>query len=70
MAIEGNEKDTTSIKKTFLKKNKASGRVPKDFHTLDYQDCFVGVKVNILIKQQFLVKDKTKVFPSVFGLQN
>jgi len=35
MAIESDGKDITSVKKTFLKRNEASGRVPKDFHTLD-----------------------------------
>ena len=48
--MEGNGEDTTSIKKMFLKGNEASGRVSKDFHILDCQDCFVGIKVNVLIK--------------------
>jgi len=50
MAIESNREDTTSIKKTFLKGNEASGRVPKDFHILDCQDHFVSIKVDMLMK--------------------
>jgi len=48
--MKGNVEDTTSIKKMFLKENEASDRVSEDFHTLDCQDYFVGIKVNVLIK--------------------
>ena len=35
MAIKSNEEDTTSVKKTFLKGDKNSGRVSENFHILD-----------------------------------
>jgi len=70
VAIESNREDTTSVKKMFLKRDEVSGEVPKDFHTLDYQNCFVSIEVNVLMKQQFSVEDESEVFPSVFGLQN
>ena len=70
MAIEDNREDADSIEKAFLKGYKASGGVSKDFHTLDYQNHFIGIEDNMLMKQQFSVKDEAEIFPSVFGLQN
>ena len=70
MAIGGDEKDTTSVKKMFLKRDEASGGVPEDFHTLDCQNHFVSIEVDVLMKWQFSIEDESKVFPSVFGIQN
>ena len=50
MAIESNEEDTDSVEKAFLKGDKASDRVSKDFHILDCQTYFISVEVNMLIK--------------------
>ena len=50
MAIGGDEKDTTSVKKMFLKRDEASGGVPEDFHTLDCQNHFVSIEVDVLMK--------------------
>ena len=51
MAIEDNREDADSIEKAFLKGYKASGGVSKDFHTLDYQNHFIGIEDNVLMKQ-------------------
>ena len=68
--IEGNGEDAASVKKMFLKGDEASGGVSKDPHTLDSQDHFVGIEVDVLIEWKFSIKDETKILPSVFGLQN
>ena len=53
MAIESNRENTTSVKKMFLKGDEVSSRVSEDFHTLDCQDCFVGIKVDVLMKLRY-----------------
>ena len=70
ITIEGDGEDTASVKKMFLKEDKTSDRVSEDLHILDSWDYFVGMEVDMLMEWNFPVKDKTKVLPSVFGLQD
>ena len=62
--------DATSVKKLFLKENEVSGGISEDFYILDCWDCFVGIKVDVLVKWQFSVNDKPEIFPDILVLQD
>jgi len=50
ITIESNREDAASVKKMFLKGDEASGKVSEDSHTLDSQDYFVGIEVDMLME--------------------
>ena len=68
--IESNWKNAASIEKMFLVRYQISYQVSKNFHTLDHWDCLVGIEVDMLMKQNFSIKDEPQIFPSIFGIEH
>ena len=68
--IEHNGHDAYSVKKLFIQRQQSPGKITQHFHTLDSRQCFVGIKMNMLMKREFSIKDESKISPLVLWLKN
>ena len=46
-------------------RNEAMSRISENFHAFDHRDCFIHIKVNILMKYKLSVKYKAQILPSI-----
>ena len=49
-----------------MKRVNTSHRIAEQFHTFDSQNHFVGVKINIISKSEFIVENEAQISPSFF----
>jgi len=40
------------------------------FHALNCRQSFVGIKFDMLMKQELSIEDEPKIFPRIFGMKN
>ena len=65
--VQCNGEDTTPIEQSFLSWDDTIYWVSKDFHTLDCGYCPIGIIINMLMEEEFPIKDESQIFPQVFG---
>jgi len=59
--IEHNGHDACAVKKLFIQRRQSPGKITQHFHALDSRQGFVGIKMNMLMKREFSIKDESKI---------